>query len=592
MKWKIPSLKTWLTLPFLSGCLFLLVVLFQASLLTRAPFFYPAIKVVFLGFSMLLLAGLAAKLRREKVLILALVLIVLLRIPFYLNYRGLITTSDNALEALQSIEVQDTHIPSFFLLEDIRHAGTIKQFCLAFFNDLFGASYLNYVLLQLAVFVAFLFVLQEFFKPAIGRTVLLLFLITQFAFIETFFDYSLSLRGGPYLEMILFFALGAILFDFSFEDKTRNFLAFAFMFFSIYIHPLSSLFVGSFLLCSTVYALQGRKLGRMSAQAAAGAAAGLVHFFYYLFFFNPKPPLTGTWEKIGLSPTTIISSAYLREFIKNIRGCFRNIFSYEFSYLQAIMPKGKGQIILRVLNETTIYLSLAVLIAGAALVVRKIIRLALKKEDLQIVDWISIFFFFLLGAVLVKTFLLHPWRQEPRHNFDLMFLVMTSYLIVFSRLFRRLTLASWKTPAAAVLFLALTAPHAIYFYQNVRHKDTSYGELMAALGRNKVRFLTSDFNLAYTVFFLSHRKIQVSSSLGPLTISNFYPEMSARVDRLPEDGKAYLFHSDAYALSSKVKDTNSFIKTRLLQSFQEKGILHRTAKFQDFVLFVPRRSKK
>jgi len=587
LKWKIPPLKKFLSLRFIALHLYLIVFLFQVALLSRAPFLYLVGKIVFIALVVLLFVGLAARLRREKILILALGLIVLLRLPFYLHHNGLMTTSDNAIDALQAVEMQDTHVPPFFLLEDVKHIGTIKYQWVAFLNDILGTSYLNYVLVQLGVFIAFLFAVFEFLKPCAGRTVLLFFLILNFAFIETLFDTSLSLRGGPYLEMVLFFVFGAILFDFTFENKTRIFLSYAFVFFSIYIHPLCSLFAGSFLLCTLVYALRERKIIRTAGLAAAGIAAGLFHWFYYLLFFPAKPVSSGSWEKIGLIPLSEISPAYFIQFLRNLWQTFRNIFSFEFSYLRTIMPAGTGRAVLRILNEAVIYLSLTVLAAGAVIIVLKMIRLLSKKDELRIGDWIYIFLFFLLGAGLVEVFVFYPPHQEPRHNLDLMFLVMASYLLVWSRLFEAVPLKSWKTIAAAVLFLAMTAPHALYFFKNATSKEASYRELMAALNQNKVRVLTADFNIAYSVYYLSRRKILVSDSLGPFSVPDFYPELRARVDKVPAEKKAYVFYSEAYPLRPWFQQASIVVKMRLLERFWKDGILYKTIKLKDFIVFIP-----
>ncbi len=587
MKWKIPPFETFLSLRFLSLLLYLIVLLFQLSLLIRTPFFYLAGGVAFVALVVVLCAGLAARLRREKVLILVLVFIVLLRLPFYLHYNGLMTTSDNAIDALQAVETQDTRLPPFFLLEDVKHIGTIGYMWTSFFNAIFGTSYLVYVLVQLAVFIAFLFVLWEFFKSSVNRSVLLFFLFLHFAFIETFFDTSLSLRGGPYLAMVLFFAFGAILFDFSLENKGRIFLSYAFVFFSLYIHPLSSLFAGSFLLCTLVYAWRGRKLLRTAALAAAGMAAGLFHWFYYLLFFPAKPVSTGAWEQIRLIPFSKVTPAYLGRFLVNFWATFRNLFSFEFSYLRTIMPGGTGRAVLSVLNESVIYLSLAVFAAGTIIIILKIIRLLSKRDGLRAGDWVMIFLFFLLGAGLVKVFVFYPPHQEPRHNFELMFLVMASYLLVSSCWLKPRALKSWKTIAAAVLFLAMTAPHAFYFYKNAAAKDASYRELMAVLSQNKVRALAADFNIAYSVYFLSGRRVLVSDSLGPFSVPDFYPELRGRVDKLPAEKKAYVFYSASYPARPWHRQATEVVRTRLLDRLRKDGIACKIIRLKDYLVVIP-----
>jgi len=562
------------------------VVLFQALVLSRWTFLYPIIKILFAAIALLAVAALFKKLAREKRLILCLLLILLIRLPFYFHPQGLITTSDNAMEALQSLEMQDTHTAPFFLLEHVKHMGTIKYLWGAFLNDFFGASYLPFALLQLAIFIAFLFAVNEIFSSSIEKNVLFLFLLGNFAFIETCFDYSLSIRGAPYLEMILFFVLGVALFDFSFQNKGRIFLAYYFIFFSIYIHPLSALFVFSFVVCTMIYAIKNRRMIHNVAAIAAGALGGLSHWFYYLLF-KVKPVSTGAWERMDILPLSRLSLHTFRSFGENFWQIFRNIFNYEFSYFHDAFPGGKVRIVLFCLNQVVIYLSLTVLAVALVMVLRKILRLLQKKDELQIKNWTDLFYFFLLGSVLVKIFLFYPPHQEPRHNFDLMFLVMASYLIVFSSLFKGTSVTSWRTIAAIVLLVALTVPHAYYFWENAQSKAASYRELMSALDKNNVRYLDADYIIAFCVYYFSQRKILVSDSLGPFSVKDFYPELRARVDQIPQEKKAFLFFSESYPSRPWHKKATAVIQTRLLDRFKKAGIPVRVVRLKDYVLIVP-----
>ncbi len=318
------------------------MLLFQALLLSRWTFLYPIIKILFAAIALLAVAALFKKLAREKRLILCLLLILLIRLPFYFHPQGLMTTSDNAMEALQSLEMQDTHTAPFFLLEQVKHMGTIKYLWGAFLNDFLGASYLPYVLLQLAIFIAFLFAVNEIFSSSIEKNVLFLFLLGNFAFIETCFDYSLSIRGAPYLEMIFFFVLGAALFDFSFQNKGRIFLAYYFIFFSIYIHPLSALFVFGFVVCTMIYAIKNRRTIHNVAGIAAGALAGLFHWFYYLLF-TVKPVSTGAWEKMGILPLSQFSLRSFSKILRRISGRSSRTFSTtSFPIFMVLFPEGRS----------------------------------------------------------------------------------------------------------------------------------------------------------------------------------------------------------------------------------------------------------
>ncbi len=559
---------------------------FQVLVLSRWTFLYPIIKILFAAIALLAIAAIGKKAAREKRLILCLLLIFVIRLPFYFHPRGLVTTSDNAMEALQCLEMQDTHTAPFFLLEQVKHMGTIKYLWGAFLNDFFGAGYLPYVLLQLVLFVAFLLVVNEIFGSSIEKTVLFLFILGNFAFIETCFDYSLSIRGAPYLEMIFFFALGAALFDFSFESKSRLFLSYYLVFFSIYIHPLSALFVFSFVACTVVWAIKKRRVVRNILTMSAGLLAGLFHWFYYLLF-AVKPVSSGAWEKMGLLPLSQLSLRSFARFLETFWQTFKNIFSYEFSYFHGIAPAGKIKLVLFYLNEAVIYFSLAVFAAALVIVLARLLRLLRRKLAFQAAEWIYLFYFVLLGCVLVKVFVFYPPHQEPRHNFDLMFLIMASYLIVFSRLHKGMPLKSWKAVVVVLLLLVLAIPHTYYFWQNARHKDASYSELMSALSQNQVKYLATDFIIAYCVYYLSQREILVSDSLGPFTVKNFYPGMRDLVDGIPQDHKAYLFFGESYPSRPWHKRATEVIKIRTLERLKKAGVSVRIVRLKDYLLIVP-----
>jgi hypothetical protein len=586
LRWKIPAPEFFLSFRWLSIHFFLLVFLFQIFLLARWTFLYSLIRILFAGIALLAVAALIKRLIKEKPLVLCLFIIVLLRAPFYFHANGLLTTSDNATEALQCVEMQTEHTAPFFLLGQVKHMGTVKYLWIAFLNDFFGRGYLPFVLFQLVLFIAFLFAIREIFGPSIDGTVLLAFFFVNFAFIETVFDYSLSIRGAPYLDMIFFFVLGALLFDFTFESKGRLFLSYYFVFFSLYIQPLAALFVLSFLASALVFAVKRRRLLKNAVWLATGFLAALFHWIYYLLF-EAKPVSSGAWERIGVISLSQISARYLAGFPNNFWQTFKNIFGYEFTYFHGVVTGGKFKIILFYLNAAVIYLSLAVFVAGLIIVLTRILRLIRKKVGLQTGDWTFLFYFFLLGCILVKIFIFYPPHQEPRHNFDLVFLIIVSYLLVFSRLFRGTGIRSWKTVVVIILLLAMSIPHGYYFWRNARHKDASYAELMSALSKNRVKYLATDFTIAYCVYYFSQRKILVSDSIGPFTVTNFYPEMRALVDKIPQDQKAYLFFSESYPARPWHKRATEVIKVRILDRLKKAGVAVRIVKLKDYTLIVP-----
>lgn len=297
-----------ISLPVLN--LFLIGIFFQIYLLSQAKLFYNLLKILFTLEILLLLSALIKLSIKKKAIILVILLIVVLRLPFYLHSTGLITTSDNALEALQSLEMKESKIAPFFLLEATKH-GTLKYLLVAFIWDFLGTDYFYLVLVQLMIFIAFLYLVYEIFKPSIDPKTLFLFIFfMNFAFMEVMFNYSLSIRGGAYLEMLVLFLLGVYLFDFEFIHNTRILLAYYFIFFSIYLHPSALLLAFSFILCTFIYSLKSRRVIKNFALLLGGVMIGGSHLLYYLFF-KIKPIFKGSWGRLeiislsGLTPKVL-----------------------------------------------------------------------------------------------------------------------------------------------------------------------------------------------------------------------------------------------------------------------------------------------
>jgi len=575
---------SWTVFPYV---MFLIVFLFQLSLLTRAKALYTVIEALFFGLLALLAVFFIRAPRRTKIVILVFGLFIVgLRLPFLLHPTGLITTSDNALDALQSLEIRDNRTMPFFLLDAVKHMGTIKYLFVSFLWDVFGVHYLLFVLLQLAMFSAILFFIYKSLQPAVNRNVLLIFVFLNFAFVETLFDNSMSIRAGSYIEMLFFFFFGVFLFDWEFRRPSRMFLSYAFIFFSIYLHPLAALFAASFLACTLLFSIGARVFFKNAALAVSGAAAGLFHWVYYLAFL-PKPVAEGGWEKIGLRPLSELSPGLIVPAVKNLAEAFRNIFGYEFSYLITFFKDEKIEPVAVFLNRLTIGLAAAAAAAGLVLSIIKIVRWLGKKDTFAPAGWIHVFLPVLWTACFAKMFLLNPPLLEPRHNFDLVFATVFGILLVFSSLIRIRSVVSLPSGVAVLLLAALTLPHYSYYLKNAGHKDVSNRELMTALYRNKVRYLETDFIIAYPVYFLSNRRILVSDSLGPFTIKNFYRGMRAEVDAVPRSRKAYLFFNDDYPRREWHREFTMIIKHTLLRHFHEEGIKHHAFRLKDFTLFVP-----
>jgi hypothetical protein len=565
------------------------VFLFQVFLLTKARPLYVLLRALFLASLAAALALLVRRLMRQKTLFLVLALIVLVRVPFYFHPDGMVTTSDNAVDALAAAEIRDARTAPFFLLGAVKHMGTIKQLWVAFLWDIAGRdAYLYYLLIQLAVFIAFLLAWDAFLEETVPQSVRILLLGLNFAFIEVIFDYSLSIRGAPYLEMAFFFLAGAALFDPSWRDKGRLFLAYYFMFFAIYIHPLAAVLAGSFVLCAAIYALAGKKFWLNLGAAAAGGAAGLFHWVCYLAFV-PKPVAGGSWEKIGLVPLNLITKGWLAEYARTLKQTFVNIFDFELAYLSGPLFGESWKSVLRILDYATDAIGFLCLAGALVLSFRALWPVARRRRAFEPKSLPYLFFPILFGAVLAKSFLFYPPHVEPRHNFDAVVLIVLSLFLTGGAFLRLRTVFSWKSAAVLVLGLVLASPHILAYYNLAVSKDRAYGELLAVLRQNRVRVVDTDFILAYCIYFLSNRAILATDALGPFQVKDFYPEMRKTIEELPLDRKAFIFYSDRYPQAEWRREETRFLQAHVLNQLKKAGIPPKIVRLRDYILIIPQR---
>lgn len=565
--------------------LFLLTFLYPVYLLTRAEAFYFIFMALFVLLAALLAFAAVKGIARHPWLLAVVVLLVLVRLPFYLVHDGLITSSDDALEALQSREIQATHTAPFYLLEALHHQGTWKYLFVAYLWAFFGRGYVWVPLLQLMFFAAFLYLFFAAFKKSFAPAVLLLLCAAQFAFVEVLFDYSLAIRGGPYLEMIVLFLLGVALFDFDFRKLGRLSLAYFFMFWPVYLHPLAAVFAAAFAATAGILALGKRRLGPNLAALAAGGAAGLATPAAYLLLFKAKPGAVEGFEtiKIGLPGITAFAELGAR-----LTAVFTSLFRNELSYfLQFFKEEGGGRV-LSLVNWGVVGLSLAVLVAGLGLALRDVVAALRRKAAPPAARWADIFMLLLFAAFLAKALCLTPFREEPRHNFDLLILILLAYAKVLSRfagLFRRRT---FRTVAAAALLLALAAPHYAFFLKMARRKNAYYHRLMATLADKNVKYLTGDFGIVYIVHFLSDGRILVSDSIGPMTVPCFYPGMRELVDRAPETERAVFIFSRKYTLSLWRGWKTVPLRKKIDEDIRKRHLRYERIRTDDYLLLVPK----
>jgi hypothetical protein len=568
------------------------VFLFQVFLLTEWRPLYAILKAGFFVLFGAALAFLVRRLMSHKILWLVLGLVVLVRVPFYLHPEGMVTTSDNAVDALGAAEIRDARTAPFFLLGAVKHMGTIKQLWVAFVWDVVGGNaYLFYLLLQLAVFLAFLLTWDAFLEETVPRNARFLLLALGFAFIEAVLDYSLSIRGAPYLEMALFALFGAALFDRTWRDKTRLFLAYYFLFFAVYIHPLAAVLAGSFGLSAALYALVKRKFWLNLAAGAAGAFAGLFHWAYYLAFV-PKPVAAGAWEEVGLLPLRLINQGWIPEYIKTLKQTFVNIFDFELSYLSQSHHLGGWKPIAIFFDRATIVLAVVALAAALGLAVWKLGQVVRRRRPFGPDVFPHLFFLVLLAAVLAKIFLFFPPHVEPRHNFDAVILIVLAVFLAAGPLLRVRKILSWPGALVITVGLAMAAPHILAFHSQAAKKDSSYAEVLNVLRRNRVKVVDTDFILAYCIYYLSHRNILATDALGPFRVQNFFPEMRARIKALPLEDKAYIVYSDWYPRAEWHKKATVFARQDVLNKLNRAGVRARIYKLRDYEVIIPRKESR
>lgn len=572
-------------------CLFLLVFSFQIYLLTEFKWLYFMNKSIFLILSFLLVIGLLGMPR--KILLyaaLSILFIIGLRLPFYFHSDGMMFASDNAIEALQSLEIRDTKTVPFFLLNSIGHNGTLKYLLVAFIWDFLGQGYLTFVLFQAFIFIALIYLLYKIFSKDFDPKVLFILCLAHFSFMEVLFDYSLFLRAAPYLEMFFFFVLGVYLFDFSFKKKNLLFLSAYSFLVSFYLNRTAIFLIVPFIVCATIFSIQRKAFFKHLYLFLAGAFCGGIHIVYQ-FIWGPRPPDTGEWFKIVFISPSQLSLArvphYFLKLVTDFKAIFKNLFSFEFSYMSDffnVSPLIKQALIY--MNAAAMSISAVVVAFAAGLAAKRI--LGLKKRSLADDDWSFVFFWFLFLSLLGKLFILspHPF-YEARHNMDMALLIILSYIFVLSAFLRMNKLFSWKPALVLVLIAMLTIPHYYYFLRMTRFKENSYKKIMAVLKTNKIKYLATDFTIAYPIYFFSDRKILVSDSWGPITMRFIYPELKEKVDAIPWSNKAYLLFSRAYGRTRWIQSKSYSMRKELEEKLAVTGIRYRVVNLKYYFLIIP-----
>ena len=587
---KAAALITRFTRPrILTYAVFALCLLFQAMVITKLVFLYAVFKVLLAGLVLLLLAWLGRAAVKDKVVVLVILVVVLVRLPFLFHPTGLMTMSDNALEALQSREIQASRTVPFYQFETLKHQGTLRYLLVAQTWDFTGPHYIVLILWNLAVFIAIILLLAKVLEPVISRAASVFLSLLSFMFIETMFDFSLLIRGGIYLDALFLVLLAVSLFDFQLGRRSDIVLSFYFMGFAFYIQPISLMFTASFILCAAVFSLAARRFWKSVWLFLAGGFLGIAHVLYYELFFPAKPAATHALEQVRIIPLASVSWRLIGNAFRYARESFQNLFRYEVSYFLGRPQTGQTEKALGVLNTIGLWVGLAVFLAGLGLALAQLVGLLRKKTRLEPRHWPYLFFLVLTLGFMVKHAALLPPRFEPRHNFDLLLLVVLAFYFVLTAVFRGKKLFPWTWIAAGALLAAVTVPHYHFFLKNTIAKEASYRQLMAALTKYKVEHLTTDFNLAYPVRFLSREKILCSDSIGPLRLGIFFPEQTAAVDALPDRDKSYAFFSEASGTREWHKRATRKAMNQTLTRLRDGHVEFTIVSLKDYTLIIPKR---
>jgi hypothetical protein len=579
---------------------FMFVVLFQVFLISKFPPLYTLLKVLFLIEMGLLVWGFVEFARKTKGAILVVLLVVAIRIPFYLQGNGLMFTTDNALEAIQSLEMQQTHTAPVYLLSAIGHNGVLKHLMVAFVWDVLGTSYLTFVLFQTLIYLVFLYLLYAIGRRWYDERAVGLLILGQFAFIEVFFDYSLFLRAAPYFEMLVVFVLGVALFDFQFRHAWRNVGAMFFVMTAVYINPAAWFLVVPFVVTVLIQALVRRAPLRSWGYLAGGLLAGSGILFYRRFFL-PAPPFTKDWFRVRLLSLSDVTLAripgLLTQFFKDAADSFHNLMAYEFRFSYYTSPYFKFdpeppafRSVLGGLASAAEFLAVAVFATAFVLVIR---RLWLgRKDGFRSLAWIYMFFVILFLGIAGRIILLSPKPfVEPRHNLDLALLLIFSFFIVGDVLIRRFRPTLGRGVVVVVLLLLLALPSGFYFLKTARFKSESYPQILTVLRDHGVRYLAADFTIAYALYFLSHQQIQVTDSIGPVIMDIVKPEMRLRVDEIPDDRKAYLYMTTSYPRVNGIRVMGERSKYYVLTRLRSERIAFKIVNLGFYELIIPDNSR-
>ncbi|MDD8025184.1 MAG: hypothetical protein PHI34_01630 [Acidobacteriota bacterium] len=579
--------------------LFLLTLGYQVLALTRWRPLYTGLEILFFLDAALLLRLALAAMKRDRLLVFVVLAVLLVRLPFLVMPSGLMGNSDNAVEAIQALQIQDTHIPPPYLLGAVSQHGVFRHLLVAFVWDVLGPGYLSFILVQVLFYLVFLALIYDIGRRFFGRRTVAVLLIAHFAFLEVLFDFSLLLRGGTYLEMLVFALLGMALFDFDLRDRGRIFLSAYFLVFAAGINPFGLFLALPF--AGAVLLTRARRSGLWHSLPvlASGALGGGILLAGKKLFY-PPPLDTGAWFQIKtLSLGQLRPDRWpelLAPWWRSLRTIFQNVLGFEFRYSRDVSPQFAFRPETASLRNglTTLH---GVLTAVMAVVLAAAIILAVRRLWKAIragrgggpgPSWIEPFFLLLAGCFAGRVLLLIPRPfPEPRHNMDLALLLVWACFFVLDALFKLRPPSRAGATAVVLLLMLLAAPQLSYFHKNARFKAISYARILPVLEARGVTDVATDFTLAHCLYFLSGRTIRASDSIGPVTVRYFLPELSRAVDALPPERKAYLLYTPLHPQTAVMRARTPLIRARIIEDLRKRGILFRIEDLKYYEIVIP-----
>jgi hypothetical protein len=141
------------------------------------------------------------------------------------------------------------------------------------------------------------------------------------------------------------------------------------------------------------------------------------------------------------------------------------------------------------------------------------------------------------------------------------------------------------------LCLLFTAPHYFTFLRVANFKQHSYQVLLPVIRTHGIKYLSTDFSIAYVIYFLAQRKVMVSDTMGDNTVEVFYPRMRNEVDRVPPESQAYLFFSGLYPRSTGRHKTSLERIRYIRQKLDRLGKKYGIVRLKYYLLIIPEQSR-